>query len=264
MTQTSKIQKLNNPDVATDLVSARAALQYIAGCTRPDLCSCVQLLSAAVTQPNPTKDTYKELSKIIQRAKETADAGLKFVELDLEGLSLFLFTDASFANAHRLASQLGFVLCLVEKNMNANVIHYGSRRCKRVTRSVMAAELHALMYGFDNAFVTRTMAEEIFGRDVPIHAFIDSRTVFNTITKSGTTLEKRLQIDAYVLRQSHHRGELTNLAWIPTNQNVADGLTKTLPSSKHCLIDLMTSNKVRVTPQGWVHSNIAPITLSCE
>lgn len=252
MEQESKLKNLQDPSTATALISIRAAIQYIAGCTRPDLCSCVQLLSSAETEPTPSAKTYKELRNIVNRAKQTSTMGLKFVPLDLGTLSMFLFTDASFANADRYASQLGFVICLVDYTGTANILHYGSQRCKMVTRSVMAAELHALSYGFENAFVAKTMVEEVFGQNVPLHGFLHSRTVFNTITKRGAILEKRLQIDAYALRPSHTRGELQSLAWIPTEQNVADALTKTLPKEDHLLLKLMTSNKTSVEPHGWV------------
>ena len=224
MTQQNKLSALQQPTKPKELVSVRAALQYIAGCTRPDLCSPTQLPSRAVSEQ--TLEVYKELNTIIDRARETSDVGLNFVPLDPNFLSMVLSTDASFANADKCTSQIGFVTCLDDGENRANIIHYGSQRCRRVTRGVMAAELLSLSYGFDQAFVAKHMAEELFGREFKLHALIDSRTVFNTITKSGPTLEKRLQIDAYALRQSHHKGELYSLAWIPSDQNIADALTK--------------------------------------
>lgn len=71
-----------------------------------------------------------------------------------------LFTDASFGNTDNYKSELGFVLQLVDKSNTANIIHYGSMRCNRVTRSVLAAELYALIYGFANAFIVQSALEE--------------------------------------------------------------------------------------------------------
>ena len=82
--------------------------------------------------------------------------------------------------------------------------------------------------------------------------YLDSRTVFNIIAKDGTTLEKRLQIDAHALRESYARGELRSIAWIPGTENVADGLTKGLIGSSHPLWKLIVSNKLCVAPLGWV------------
>jgi hypothetical protein len=49
--QRDKLDKIRRSDTDTSLVSVRAALQYIAGCTRPDISSCVQLLFSAVALP---------------------------------------------------------------------------------------------------------------------------------------------------------------------------------------------------------------------
>ena len=97
----------------------------------------------------------------------------------------------------------------------ANLVNWGSSACQRVVRLVMAAELLALVYGFDCAFVVQSALEDIYGYAIPIHVFVDSRTVFNLIAKDANSLEKRLQIDAYAIRQSYRRGELRSLAWIP-------------------------------------------------
>lgn len=87
--------------------------------------------------------------------------------------------------------------------MNANIVHYGSTHCKRVARSVMAAELLGLVYGFDNAFMVKSILDQILGQAVPIDAYLDSRTVFKVVAKKGSTLEKLLQIDVNAIRVSH-------------------------------------------------------------
>jgi hypothetical protein len=68
-----------------------------------------------------------------------------------------VFTDASFANCDDCKSQLGFVICMTDKTDAANIVHIGSFKCRRITRSVMAAELHGLVMGFDHAFVVASL-----------------------------------------------------------------------------------------------------------
>ena len=41
----------------------------------------------------------------------------------------------------------------------ANVIHWSSVKCRRVTRSVLAAELFAVMLGFDSSAVIKSTME---------------------------------------------------------------------------------------------------------
>ena len=69
--------------------------------------------------------------------------------LDINSLSLLVFTDASFANNKDLSSQIGFIIVLMDRNQSANILHWSSIKCKRVTRSVLASKLYGLAHGFD-------------------------------------------------------------------------------------------------------------------
>ena len=73
-------------------------------------------------------------------------------------------------------------------------------------RSVMAAKVHALVLGFDYAYVIREAVEEPLGRRVEIEAYVDSRTLFNVIAKDSPTAERRFQIDVLALRESYQKG----------------------------------------------------------
>ncbi len=126
----------------------------------------------------------------------------------------------------------------------------------------MAAELHALSLASDQAYVAKTIMQEILNRDVAVHGLIDSKTVFDTVTKLGPTMEKRLQIDASALRQSHLNGEQSSLAWIPGSQNVADAMTKELPPLDHPFYKLLRSNRIDVSPTGWVEQRLS--NTSCK
>jgi hypothetical protein len=171
----------------------------------------------------------------------------------LETLRVVVFCDASFANAENFKSQLGFCVLLVDDEQRANIVHYGSKRCTRVTRSVMAAELHGLLAGFDNSVLVAEMVSGMLGRRVNIEAMTDSKTVFDTVTRLSSTLEKRLQIDAYALQEAHQKGELTALYWIMSEENVADPLTKSPWKENSALRTLMRDNKLKVSPTGWCH-----------
>ena len=237
------------PNDVTNLVSLRAKLQYLAGVTRPDIAGMIHLMAKQVKEP--TKEVYKSMSDVIHYCQKTKTQGLKYVRLDPNSLRLILFTDSSFANAENFASQLGFVLVLADGNGNSNIVHFGSVRCRRVTRSVMASELLALVYGFDCSFVVKHSLDNILPTKIPLDVFIDSRTVFNTIAKRSGTLEKRLSIDAYALRQSHFIGEIRKIGWIASKENPADGLTRSqIPNENHALIQLMRSNKLNFTENG--------------
>lgn len=172
ITQSDKRSKLKPPTTREEFVSNRALAQYIGCCTRPDICAAVQLLASATD--DPSEKNYTSLQKIIKHCNNTTKSGLRYIPLDLNSIRFLLFTDASFANTVNLKSQLGFVLVLVDKSGAAKIVHYGSSRCSRVARSVMAAEIFALIYGFDNSYIVHTMLEEILGKPVKMNDFLES------------------------------------------------------------------------------------------
>ena len=255
LSQWDKLSALVVPKTSDEAVSLRARIQYIATTTRPDLSSPSQLLSTEVI--NPIRSTFRKLKDLVNYCHATQEFGLKFVSLDANSLRVLLFTDASFGNAHDLSSQLGVVVIVVDASNTANIIHYGSQKCRRVTRSVMAAEVLALVHGFDTAFVVKHTFFELLGRDPPIDVYVDSRTTFNCVAKNAATLEKRLQIDVAALRESHSLGEIHRLGWIPGSTNPADGLTREkILENEHPLMLLMKNNKIVVHAEGWTESGI--------
>ena len=52
-------------------------------------------------------------------------------------------------NNNDLSSQIGYVICLADTVNKANIIHWSSMKCKRVTRGILAVELYAMTPKFD-------------------------------------------------------------------------------------------------------------------
>ncbi len=132
--------------------------------------------------------------------------GLTFVPLDLSSLSLLVFMDASFANNRDLLLQIGFVIVLTDRNQDANILHWSSIKCKRVTRSVLASELYALAHGFDIAAAIKSTVQKILQLEqLPLVLCTDSKSLYDCLVKLGTTQEKRLMVDLMCLRQAYER-----------------------------------------------------------
>lgn len=132
-------------------------------------------------------------------------------------------------------------------------MHYGSNKSKRVARSVLAAEVHGLVLGFDYAFVLWEMLTELLDRDVKIEALVDSNTLFDVISKDASTTERRLQIDVLGLRVSHENEELFTIGWIAGKVNPAEGLTKTVLMTGSPLFEVMKTNRLDVRRFGWAN-----------
>jgi hypothetical protein len=173
----------------------------------------------------------------------------------LNTLKVVAFTDSSFANNDDYSSQIGFVIVLADGDNNANIVHWSSIKCKRVTRSVLASELYALTYGFDIAAVIKATLTKILkprkNKDtIPLVICIDSKSLYDCLVKLGTTREKRLMVDLMCLRQAYERREIAEILWIDGNRNPADAMTKATPCG--ALKALVASNKVDLAVDGWV------------
>ncbi|KAK1992697.1 hypothetical protein LX36DRAFT_694129 [Colletotrichum falcatum] len=171
--QSKKLQPADPDSTAAkqQYVKQRARGAYIASICQPEACFDY---SIAAQHQKPAN----------------LDRGLRFTPLDLATAKLFVFVNSSFANNNDLTSQLGFIVVLANKQGNTNVVHYSSTKCKRVTRSVLASEIYAMM------------------PPIPTILCTDSYSLYECLVKLGTTKEKRLMIDIMALRQSYKRREI--------------------------------------------------------
>ena len=129
----------------------------------------------------------------------------------------------------------------------ANILHWSSIKCKRVTQSVLASELYAMAHGFDMGAVIKTTIEamNILPNQTPLPLVIctNSKSLYDCLVKLGTTAEKRLMINIMCLRQSYKRREIAEVKWIEGECNPADAMTKSKPcAALKSLIDTNTIN----------------------
>ena len=90
----------------------------------------------------------------------------------------------------------------------------------------------------------------ILQSEIPLTVYTDSYSLYDCVTKLGTTAEKRLIIDIIGLRQSYERREITEVRWIDGNCNPADAMTKEKPSQ--ALRQLIETNSLKLVTKGWV------------
>ena len=162
-------------------------------------------------------------------------------------------TDSSFANNKDLSSQIGYVIVLADDQNNANIIHWQSIKCRRVTRSVLASELYTLSLGFDVAATMKSTLDSIFsgtsqGEGIPLTMCVDSKSLYKCLVKLGTTQEKRLIMNLLCLRQSYKRREITEILWIKGDKNLADTITK--DKAYLALQKLVNTNCLKLTLEG--------------
>jgi len=112
---------------------------------------------------------------------------LKFVKLDVNTLQLLAFIDASFANNKDLSLQISYVLVLADALNKANIVHWSSVKCKRVTWSVLALELYSRAYGFDIGAAIKSTVDKILQIDLPLVLCTDSKSLYDCLVQLGTT-----------------------------------------------------------------------------
>lgn len=228
-------------------VAQRARGAYIASICQPEASFD---LSYAAQSTKFSSDDISALNKRLKWQMDNQSRGLKYVKLDRNSLQLVVFTDSSFVNNRDLSSQIGFIVCLADSTNKANIIHWSSIKCKRVTRSVLAAELYGMAHRFDIGVVIKATLGKLLQADIPLILCTGSKSLYDCLVKLGTTHEKRLMIDVMSLRQSYERREVTEVKWIHGHNNPADSMTKAKVSS--ALKTVIDTNRINLDMTEWV------------
>ncbi len=249
--QKSYIERLITLELDADyfsLRSVRAQLTWMIH-TRPEICVGVNKLSQ-ITEETFSLDSIKEYNKVVKYLKKTASQGILLQKLDPNSLHLRVYSDASFASNLDLSSQLGFIVLLCDRNLKANILHFASYKSKRVTRSVLGSEIYAFADAFDYGFTMKNDLERILGQHIPLQMLTDSKSLFDTMIKCSTTTEKRLMIDISVVREAYTAQEISNVGFVRSPNNPADGMTKAGKCAS--LTDLITTGKAKFPVESWV------------
>lgn len=68
--------------------------------------------------------------------------------------------------------------------------------------------------------------ECLFKNRIPITVLTYSESLFRIIISSSVTTEKLLMIDVKAVRDAYQKGDLIDVGWIRSAQNLVEGLTK--------------------------------------
>lgn len=79
-----------------------------------------------------TKSEYNYFRDNFDFLYNMKNQGLTFVPLELTTLRLILISYEPLANDVGLSSQLGYLILSMDGKVRANVVNYGSKKCKRI------------------------------------------------------------------------------------------------------------------------------------
>ena len=179
-------------------------------------------------------------------------------------------------------SQLGQLVFLTEKGIfdghevPSNLVEWRSHTCKRICRSTFAAETMSCAEGVELAAAFRGMLQEVLYPDcellearIPVMAVTDCKSLFDTIHREGgkAPAEKRLILDLASLRQFFDNERRPGgacdawrapLRWVPTEEMLADCLTKVMGGER--LREALARGSLRVVQAGDKPTeNLAPV-----
>ena len=101
-----------------------------------------------------------------------------------------------------------------------------SNKVRRKVSSTLSAETLALNDALDDAEYLKYLISEIYHDNVreskiPILAYIDNKSLDESLRSTKQVQEKRLRIQRMLESE-----EINEINWIPSKENLADGLTK--------------------------------------
>lgn len=198
-------------------------LLYVSVCTRPDIAQAVGVLSRYMSAPQ--QQHWLAALRVLKYLAGTADLALVY---RASGSKLESFCDSDFAgDASSRKSTAGFAFML-----NGAAVSWASKLQPTVAVSTTEAEYMAAAFATKEAlWLSKLLA--MFGLWVsPISIWCDSQSAIHLIKNAVISQRsKHIDVQHHFLRERVARGEVL-FVYCNTSENVADCLTKALPSAK--------------------------------
>ena len=206
-----------------------------------------------------TVDDLSCLFETVSFLKETRSEGIVMRDVAFDENSVIIgFSDSSWANASDCRSQFGTLTLLsspdvLHKTVPAGILDWKSGRSQRVCRRTLAAEASAADESCDRgSFLNMFISEIVF--NVPAHRVgprlrhlhvVDAKSLYDCAVQENPNLaDKRSLVN---IRAIQEVVPASNLHWVPTHLQYADGLTK-------------VSKELRSTFRDWLSRPIVVLT----
>jgi len=205
--------------------SAIGSLMYLMVSTRPDLAAPIGVLSRFFQ--NPGRAHWEAVKRVLRYVQGTKSQALTFRRTGT--LEILGFCDADFAgDLKERKSTTGYIFLL-----GSGAIVWSSKLQKSVAQSTCEAEYYAAALAGMEAAWLRSLMEELGMRaEEPITIGCDAQATLKLL-KNPVYHErtKHIATKVHYVRQQIEEG-IVNFVYIPTEVQVADALTKPVPSSK--------------------------------
>lgn len=200
-------------------------LAYVAQCSRPDLCASVNFFSQY--QSCPTDEHWCYLKRILRYVKGTLDLGLEFQGGD-QVEALIAYSDSDWGNdITDRRSVTGSIL-----QVFGGTVAWITRKQQTVALSSTEAELVALCTtACEGTWLRRLLFDLGVGIEGPVTYFEDNQSCIKvTEEQRGSRRLKHMDIKFNFIRELVMDGQVA-IRYIPSEEQLADVMTKGLPSS---------------------------------
>ncbi|KAJ1525556.1 hypothetical protein ONE63_010361 [Megalurothrips usitatus] len=206
-------------------------LMYLTVATRPDLAHAVSVLSQFNTCYS--EEHWIAAKRVLRYLKGTLNYHLHFSKT---GCDFLAYTDADWGNCQDdRRSYSGNVILMAD-----GAVSWDSRKQRSVALSSVEAEHVALTDWAKEALFLTSVMEEILGKKTSINIRCDSQGAIATAQHEGPTKRlKHIDIRLHFVKALIQDGRM-KIEYVPTEDMVADALTKQLSAEKHrgCILQM--------------------------
>ena len=206
-----------------DLRALLGKLQLIACQLRPDIAFAVSSLLSFAGQCQ--RCHFLAANK---KLKFSSDLCFIYQKLGIlsEHCSIDVFTDASFGNLPCGGTQAGYPVFINQPGCKHALLSWRSQTLRRVVRSTLFAETVACCNGIEAALVCHKLVLELTTQKLKVNAYTDSRFLVENVYSSKIQKDKELRVEIPCLRSLIDVGSVNRIYWVPSDEEVADCLTK--------------------------------------
>ncbi len=226
-----KLTSAQSPKTTGDIAKMRdvpyheavGSLMYASLGTRPDITFAIQTLSRFAK--NPGLAHWDAVKRVFRYLKGTCELWLSYgrTKNDLEG---YADADGSMMEDRKAVSGYAFVVY-------GGAVSWSAKRQEIVSLSTTESEYIAATYAAKEALWLRTLISQIFGSTLPATTLYSDNQSAIALSKEHQYHARTKHIDVryHFIRWIIEEGKI-RLIYCPTDDMVADCLTKALPSAK--------------------------------
>ena len=208
----------------------------------------------------------REPNKLIRLCRQRAHVPIRVSPIPLDDLTFVGFGDCGWGVRRDGSSQGGSLIIDADKRIldgfeaTTTMVDWKSYKYKRVVRSSLAGETQAYvetldMLEFTRCFTlffwtlgkARVMWNQFLRNNTRVLVITDAKSLFDPLERSDSSTrnltERRTAIEVTAIRQRLEHGFI-NTAWVNSDRQMADGLTK--PQTAWKLLEIMSAGKWKI------------------